>query len=124
MLKKDFKDEKDLFIEQKMKEDVYVSQKFDETFEKIMKGDLKMENQNNSIPEKSPKGKSGFFKFVATITTCLALFGGANIYANTMGYDNIFFMIKELTTKPESKQVNVKEEILSDEILKSWLESL
>ena len=113
MQNNDFKDEKDLFIQEKMKKDIFVSKKYDDTFEKIIKGDFKMENKNetNTMPEKS---KKGLFKWAVTVAACVLLFGGANIYATTQGYDNIFFMIKNMIAPEESVTVNNKNEILSD----------
>lgn len=121
--------QKDFFIKEKLQKDKIISKKADDVFKNFFKGDLKMNqensNQENSndnnlntkepknIKEKSNKGNKKYQKLIATAASMLVLFGAANVYAMTQGYENIFFMIKYLTTG-EQTTVTDKNEILSD----------
>lgn len=52
-----------------------------------------------------------FRRILAIVASFIVVFIGSNAYATYLGYDNIFFMIKELY---ESKEILNKEEIFSD----------
>ncbi len=52
-------------------------------------------------------------KIIAIITCIAGLLGGANVYASTNGYGNVFFLIKYLVTG-EKTEITNKNELLSD----------
>ena len=69
-----------------------------------------MEENNSKINKNK---KKVIIKRVAAISACLVVaLGGGNIYATTHGYNNVFFMIKELANSENS--ASGKDEILSD----------
>ena len=67
--------------------------------EKVVKMD---EHKSKSIRKK---------KILAAVASLMVVFVAANVYAGTMGYDNIFFMIKNMFEKTE---VTNKDDILTD----------
>ena len=67
--------------------------------EKVVKMD---EHKNKNIRKK---------KFLAAVASLMVVFVAANVYAGTMGYNNIFFMIKNMFEKTE---VTNKDDILTD----------
>ena len=121
--------QKDFYIKEKLQKDVLISKKADDVFNNFLKGELKMEQENSNllnsndnnlntkeqtkIKEKTNKVNKKYQKLIATAASVLVLFGAANVYAMTQGYENIFFMIKYLTTG-ENLTITNKEEILSD----------
>jgi len=52
-------------------------------------------------------------KMIAIIACIAGLLGGANVYASTNGYGNVFFLIKYIVTG-DKKEIIDKNEILSD----------
>ncbi len=63
--------------------------------------------------EKKKKVKGVTLKRVIITAACVTVvFAGSNIYASTQGYQNIFFMIKDMISS--SKDTNNRDEILSD----------
>ena len=105
-------EEKDLFIKSKIK-DGYIPEKIDELFNNSI--NLVENKRENYMGENKSKGnkKQKLAKWVAGIAACLVVaLGGGNIYATTHGYDNVFFMIKELFNSEIS--VSGKDKILSD----------
>ncbi|MBR2290390.1 MAG: hypothetical protein IJ867_07435 [Clostridia bacterium] len=108
-------EEKDLFIRKKLREDELVSKKYDDVFENFLKGEheMKKESRMEAKVEKQKVPKNRWVKSVAAVAACALIFTGANVYATTQGYDNIFFLIKDLGNK--NKQVTAtKDEILVD----------
>ena len=62
--------------------------------------------------QKKKKVKGVTLKRVIITAACVTVvFAGSNIYASTQGYQNIFFMIKDMVS---SKDTNNRDEILSD----------
>lgn len=119
---KDLDNEKDTYIRNKLKEDKLISKKADDVFNKLIKGELNMEEKivkekqakENLVSEMLNKKPSNWKKKVlATAASIVILFGAANVYASTQGYENIFFMIKYLITG-EQGVIGGKENILSD----------
>lgn len=110
-------EEKDLFIKSKLQEDKLISKKADEVFENFFNKKMEVESMENQNPvQNSAKGQSKLLKYkkVLAIAACLVvLVGGANVYASTNGFGNIFFLIKYIITG-EQPEVNDKDEILSD----------
>lgn len=96
-------EEKDLYIKAKIK-DGYIPEKIDDLFN----NSAKLVEDN-----KPPKKNQVIFKRIVAFAACAVIaLGGGNIYATTQGYDNIFFMIKELVSP--SGDIKGKEEILLD----------
>lgn len=101
-------EEKDLYIKSKIK-DGYIPEKIDDIFNNSIK---LSENKGGNYMKENNK-KQVITKRIVGIAACAVIaLGGGNIYATTHGYDNIFFMIKELVSPEES--VKGKEQILSD----------
>ncbi len=104
--------EKDSYIKNKFKKDELISKKADDVFNKFLKGEVnnmeqKVVDFNTTKDKKSKKGK----KLLAIAASLMIVFISANVYAVTQGYDNVFFMIKNIGKKEE---VNDKSAILSD----------
>jgi hypothetical protein len=110
--------QKDFYIKEKLQKDKLISKKADDVFNNFLKGDFKMveENETNTeekVSKNIKNGKQKFKKIWATAACLLIVFGAANVYASTQGYENIFFMIKYLVTG-DSSVISNKDEILSD----------
>ncbi len=118
-------EEKDIYIRTKIK-DKNIPEKIDELFNNSInlvecKGENIEENNNkiNNISEELNKneGKKKFKgvtlkKVIVTAACATIVLGGSQIYASTQGYQNIFFMIKDMISS--SKDTNNRDEILSD----------
>lgn len=112
--------QKDFYIKEKLQKDKIISQKADDVFNNFFKGDFNMEQNENVQTENTKehsntkaKNNKKYKKLVATAASVLVLFGAANVYAMTQGYENIFFMIKYLTTGEQTTITDINE-ILSD----------
>ena len=112
--------EKDLYIKNKLQEDKLISKKADDIFNKLNKGELFMEKNenfknNNTTNEKSSninKHFSKWKKLIATAASFVIIFGAANVYATSQGYENIFFLVRYLFTL--DKTITGKDNIMSD----------
>ena len=118
-------EEKDIYIKTKIK-DKNIPEKIDELFNNSInlvesRGENTEETNNkiNNISEELNKneGKKKFKgvtlkKVIVTAACATIVFAGSNIYASTQGYQNIFFMIKDMISS--SKDTNNRDEILSD----------
>lgn len=116
--------QKDFYIKEKLQKDMLISKKADDVFNNFLKEDLKVNEENsnklnsndsnlNTKENKKEKSNKKYKKLIATAASILVLFGAANVYAMTQGYENIFFMIKYLTTG-EPTTITNRSEILSD----------
>ena len=114
--------EKDEFIKYKIQKDKLISKKAEDIFNKLSKGELNMEEKiikyeesKEKVVSEIPNKKQSNWKkkVLATAASIVILFGAANVYASTQGYENIFFMIKYLITG-EQGTIEGKENILSD----------
>lgn len=127
--------DKDNEIKKYFSEDQIVSDKANKVFDNFIKSiqneksfsenkeniDIKNENINNSnldndtnkvVDFSERKSRfSGFRRFLAFAASFVIVFVGSNAYAHTRGYDNIFFLLKDLTT---SKSTDNPDEIFSD----------
>lgn len=100
----DFKDAK---IREYFSKDKIMSEKANRVFENFIE-EINKEEEN--------KGKRKHYKmnkFLSIAASLVVVLVGANVYARTQGYDNIFFMIKEIYTQ-ENGQDNIQEEIFTD----------
>ena len=110
--------EKDFYIKEKFKKDDLISKKADDVFNSFLKGEIKMEennSQNNNTNEVKIESKSKISKMkkvFSLVATFMIVFLAANAYAATQGYNNIFFIIKNILQN--DVEVTDKEEILSD----------
>lgn len=104
--------EKDNYIKKQFKKDELISKKADDVFNNFFKGEINLEQEKvtniNDAKDKKFKRKN----ILGIIATLVVVFLGANVYAATQGYNNIFFMIKDLST---SKTISGKDEILKDQ---------
>lgn len=108
--------QKDFYIKSKLKNDDLISKKADDVFNNFFKGEVKMEEnvkrEEKVVDINTAKNKRIKAKRILSIAaTFMVMFLGANVYAATQGYNNIFFIIKNLVT-PEI--VTEKEQILLD----------
>jgi len=114
---------KDNFIKEQLEKDILISKKADEVFNHFLKGEkyMKSNQENNHFVQeekdinrqKKPKNH-GWMKLVSVAACFVVIFAGANVYATTQGYKNVFFMIKDLVNKEENVTITEKSEILSD----------
>ena len=118
----------DEFIRDIFKKDDLISKNADDIFNKFIKGEIPMEENETPINEKvidindakdkvkkkkEKKSKNkGPKRFLSAVASVAVVFVAANVYASTQGYQNIFFMIKDLIK--EDVVIEDKEEILSD----------
>lgn len=109
--------QRDFYIKEKFEQDDLISKKAEDVFNNFFKGEMKMEEEKPNIDEKvvdinSAKDKKlKMKKIMSIVATLVVVFLSANVYAATQGYNNIFFIIRNLVA-PES--ANGREEILSD----------
>ena len=85
---------------------------FDDFIEKIKDNEIYKEKLQNNIEENYSR-PSFFLRFrqvLAVAATLLIVMFGSNVYAKSQGYDNIFFLIKDIVTKEDHKE----NEIFSD----------
>ncbi|MBR3614439.1 MAG: hypothetical protein IKL55_04610 [Clostridia bacterium] len=107
--------QRDFYIKEKFAQDDLISKKADDVFNNFFKGELKMEE--NKMEEKvvdindAKDKKFKMKKIMSFVATLVVVFLSVNVYAATQGYNNIFFIIRNLV-KPET--VNNRDEILSD----------
>ena len=99
----------DDFISEIRKNSIVQEEKQEEKVQKVK--EVKEEKVVNFEEAKERLGIYKFRRFLAVAASLMIVFVGSNVYAHTRGYDNIFFMIKELTT---SKTVENPDEIFSD----------
>lgn len=102
--------EKDLYIKEMFKKDELISKKADDVFNNFLEG--KMESEKVTNINESKDKKINRKKILSIVATLVIVFLGVNVYAITKGYDNVFFMIKDLTTK---NRIEGKSEILKDQ---------
>lgn len=117
-------DNEDIKIKQFITKDKTISEKANKTFDnfiqKVQKDDVLQQEQFSKYQEKQRTEQykednkpSYFMKFKKLMTVAASLMivvVASNVYARTQGYDNIFFLIKDLVTKEENKD----DEIFSD----------
>ena len=102
--------EKDLYIKEMFKKDELISKKADDVFNNFLEG--KMESEKVTNINESKDKKINRKKILSIVATLVIVFLGVNVYAITKGYDNVFFMIKDLTAK---NRIEGKSEILKDQ---------
>ena len=116
--------EKDEFIKEAFSKDTLISKKADELFNSYIDGGKKMDKNNVvNISEAKEKDHKEFEKKVgkkkkvlASVAALAILFLGVNGYAYTKGYNNIFFIIRNLV-KPDESVTYGKDDILTDKDL-------
>ena len=109
-------DNEDSKIKQFITKDKHISNKanntFDDFIEKIQNDEI--EQNEHTLNQYQKNNKTSYFvkfkKFVAIAASLVIVIFTSNAYARTQGYDNIFFLIKDLVTKEEKGG----EEIFSD----------
>lgn len=104
---------KDTKIKEYLKRDQNVSFNANRVFDKFTQN-VQIENENSKNINSSKKVSTyhGFKKFLAYAACFFVIIAGSNVYAHSKGYDNIFFLIKDLTTY---KKVEDPNEIFSDQ---------
>ena len=109
--------QRDFYIKEKFEQDDLISKKAEDVFNNFFKGEIKMEEEKTNIDDKVVDINSAkdrrlkMKKMMSIVATLVVVFLGANVYAATQGYNNIFFIIRNLVA-PES--VSNRDEILSD----------
>ena len=96
-------------IKELFHEDKFISKKADDLFNNF----LKEESNMNKEHEPKVRKMSIWKRALATAACFVVLLGGANIYASTQGYGNVFFLIKYLVTG-EKVEIVDKNALLSD----------
>lgn len=109
-------DNEDIKIKQFITKDKTISEKANKTFDnfiqKVQKDEV-YQNEQQTKQYQTYNKPSYFMKFKKLMTVAASLMivvVASNVYARTQGYDNIFFLIKDLVTKEENKD----DEIFSD----------
>ena len=102
-------EENDKKIKKLFHEDKFISKKADDLFNNF----LKEESNMNKEHEPKVRKMSIWKRALATAACFVVLLGGANIYASTQGYGNVFFLIKYLVTG-EKVEIVDKNALLSD----------
>ena len=109
-------DEDDNQIKQFIKKDQKIPKSINNTFERFIENvekDNIYKNQINNDKSQSKEKSIYLLKFkqiLAVAASLLIIMVGSNVYARTQGYDNIFFLIKNIVIKNEIKE----EDIFSD----------
>lgn len=100
-------DNEDIKIKQFITKDKHISNKanktFDDFIEKIQKNEIEQNEQtlNKYQTNDKPSYFIKFRKFVTIAASLVIVIFTSNVYARTQGYENIFFLIKDLVTKEE-----------------------
>ncbi len=103
---------RDKKLKEFFRKDELVSDSANKVFNNFINELNKQETQNVQEMKEKSTGKIYSFRKILTIAASLmVIFIGSNAYATHLGYENIFFMIKEMY---EEKTVSNKEEIFSD----------
>lgn len=104
---------KDTKIKEYLKKDQNVSLKANRVFDNFIEN-LEIEKENSNNLNSNKKVATFYvFKKILTYAACFfIIIAGSNVYAHSKGYDNIFFLIKDLTTY---KKVEDPNEIFSDQ---------
>lgn len=109
-------EEMDINIKYNLSKHKEVPEKIDNLFNNFIKENEKMEEKkkveevkanDENIKVKKPRWR----KLIGVAACFIVLFAGANIYATTQGYDNIFFLIKHVA---QGGKITDKNVILSD----------
>lgn len=103
--------EKDFYIKQMLKKDDLMSKKAEDVFNNFLEGEIKMEKEKVVNINEAKDKKFNRKKILSIVATLVVVFLGANVYAATQGYNNIFFMIKNIAT---TGTISGKAEILKD----------
>lgn len=104
--------EKDLYIKEKFKKDELISKKANDVFNNFFGGKIEMEsNKIEDINEAKDK-KINRKQILSIVATLMIVFLGVNVYAISQGYNNVFFLIKDLSTKDE---ISGKSELFKDQ---------
>ncbi|MBP3595966.1 MAG: hypothetical protein J6J60_00980 [Clostridia bacterium] len=99
-------------IKQYLEQDKILSKKVNKTFDDFIK-QIQNENQdvqesqttqNNNVQE-FPSKVSPFRKFATLVASLVIVVLTSNVYATTKGYQNIFFMIKDLYNEAVNPQI-------------------
>ena len=104
--------QKDEFIKQKFQNDDLISKKADDVFNNFLKGDVNMEEKEKVVKIENATKKFNKKRFLAVAASLLVVFVAVNGYAATKGYNNVFFMIRNLVTGQAGHAE--KDEILMD----------
>ena len=110
-------EEKDDKIKAFIREDKGIPEKINQTFDNFIEqvqNDEIETKKNNVIDFEEKKRSRGIYKFrklMAVAASLVIVVVASNVYARTQGYDNIFFLIKDLVTPKEEKN---SEEIFAD----------
>lgn len=103
---------RDKKLKEFFRKDELVSDSANKVFDSFINELNKQENNNvQEMKEKSPGKLYSFRKILTVAASLVVVFLSSNAYATHLGYENIFFMIKEIY---EEKKVSNKEEIFSD----------
>lgn len=104
---------KDTKIKEYLKKDQNVSLKANRVFDNFIEN-LEIEKENSNNLNSNKKVATFYvFKKILTYAACFfIIIAGSNVYAHSKGYDNIFFLIKDLTTY---KKVEDPNEIFFDQ---------
>ena len=109
-------DNEDIKIKQFITKDKTIPEKINKTFDNFIEkvqSDEVYKNEQQTEQYKTYNKPSYFMKFkkfMAVAASLVIVVVASNVYARTQGYDNIFFLIKDLVTKEEKGG----EEIFSD----------
>ena len=103
----------DEIIKKKLQQDQFISEKSNEIFNKFSSETIFSHNTNNEINKNRIKLKYKIGRIIAAITCLIGIIGGANVYASTHGYGNVFFLIKYIVTG-ERTEITDKNELFSD----------
>ena len=106
-------DNEDIKIKQFITKDKTIPEKINKTFDNFIEKVQTDEVYKNEQQYKQYNKPSYFVKFKKLMTVAASIMivvVASNVYARTQGYDNIFFLIKDLVTKEEKGG----EEIFSD----------
>ncbi len=98
-------------IKEKLKQDQFISEKAEDIFNNFSPEIIETNEKTTNINKIAIKYKIG--RFIAAVTCLIGIIGGANVYASTHGYGNVFFLIKYIVTG-EKAEITDKNELLSD----------
>ena len=104
--------QKDELIKEMFQKDDLISKKADDMFNNFLKGEVEMNKEEKVVNIEKGSKKLKRKKLIAVAASLIVVFMAVNGYAATKGYNNVFFMIRNLVTGEATHAE--KDEILID----------
>lgn len=107
--------QKDIFIKYKLSKYKEIPEEVDDLFNNFV-SEMKNNKVEKDVEDINVTNYSKIFRFkkFMSIAACLMLLVGGNVYADTKGYGNIFFLVHHIVT---GETITDRNELLSDKVI-------